>query len=85
MQRTEDVVNKLKNERFELRQKVINLETFLISEDFQRLSHNQKSLLQDQYAAMQTYSKILLERIVLLMNELQVTKDYGIETCARSE
>jgi len=67
LQTTEQVINKLKVEFTELRNKIINLETFMLCSDYPCLSYEERNLLEKQRVSMVEYKDILLQRLMLLM------------------
>ncbi len=61
-----DFLIRLKEEKSELSLKMESLRTFIGSENFTKIDPAQMTLLNIQIKAMETYSQILLERIVRL-------------------
>ena len=57
---------RLIEEKAQLQEKIEKLESFVQSDNFQKIDAVQMSLLNCQLFAMQTYNQILIERIVRL-------------------
>lgn len=57
------------DERFGLNSKITNLDTFLISDSFKKLSEDEKSLLEKQNLVMKDYLSILDERVEFYRNK----------------
>ena len=62
MQKPEELVEKITKEEQELDIKLSNLEMFMMSEDFIKISLEQKTLLEQQHKAMTEYKLILIKR-----------------------
>lgn len=58
-----DFLERLKTEKNELQEKLIKLESFIVSAKFDDLAPVQQSLLKIQLYSMSTYSNCLNERI----------------------
>lgn len=61
-----DFKTRLETEKIELDEKIEKLSAFQSSENFANIDSVQQTLLNIQLKAMQTYSQILLERLVRL-------------------
>mgnify|MGYP000187402982 CR=1 FL=1 len=64
-----DFKTRLLDEKAQLDERIAKLVDFQISENFQKINATQQTLLNIQVKAMDTYSQVLLERIVLLNAE----------------
>ena len=64
-----DFKTRLLDEKAQLDEKIAKLVDFQMSENFQKINSTQQTLLNVQVKAMDTYSQVLLERIVLLNAE----------------
>ena len=64
MQTPKEVVDKIRREEIDLSAKLISLEYFMMTEDYQRISERQKLLLKDQHEAMDRYKRILIARAI---------------------
>ena len=64
MQDPREVVDKIRKEENDLSAKLLNLEYFMMTEDYQRISDRQKLLLKQQHEAMSTYKRILIARAI---------------------
>lgn len=62
MQTPEELVKKITQEKQELDRKLTNLEHFMMSEDFIKISKEQKTLLEQQHKVMTEYKLILIKR-----------------------
>ena len=62
MQKPEELVEKITKEEQELDIKLSDLECFMMSADFIKVSPEQKTLLEQQYKAMTEYKLILIKR-----------------------
>ncbi len=62
----QNFMSRLLDEKQQLNEKIEKLNSFLFTEAFEKIDLHQKGLLQIQVSAMETYSKCLNERIVLL-------------------
>jgi hypothetical protein len=62
-------LERLHDERVELRNKYEKLDGFLFTEEFEKLDDVQAALLQIQHSAMKTYLQCLNERIVRLSHQ----------------
>ena len=62
MQKPEELVRKIKLEEHELNTSLDRLEYFMMSEDFTKISKEQKTLLEQQHKAMTEYKLILIKR-----------------------
>lgn len=60
---------RLLEEKAQLNEKIEKLETFVASENFQKIEAVQMSLLNAQLFAMKTYSQILVERLAWLKED----------------
>ncbi len=69
MQQTHEIIDKLRTELVNLRDKTIALENFMISKDFLDVPGNQRTLLAEQREAMLKYRKILVKRLLLLRGQ----------------
>ena len=63
-----EIINKLRNELEQLRQKIMNLEIFLMTNKMKTLSDKAQDLLYTQKEVMIDYQNILIERIALLQD-----------------
>ena len=61
-------IDRLKEEKRELNDRLFNLSVFISSERFNNISKQQKSLLTIQLASMQTYLTCLNERLIQIEN-----------------
>ena len=61
--------DRLVAESSELNDKIMKLDAFLKTENFNKIKPEQQSLLKVQYLTMQTYGQILFERITWLEKE----------------
>jgi len=61
-----DFKQRLEAEQKELQERLQKLTTFISSENFKTIDDVQKTLLNVQARAMETYNQVLLERIVRL-------------------
>ena len=68
-QTTTEVITRLTIEYSNLAGRIGSLESFLICEDFQKVSSSQRVLLTQQRTAMEQYKEILLKRLVDLRNQ----------------
>lgn len=64
------VINKVLAELAELKQKIVNLETFMTSGDFMDISEDQRILLVEQHTTMERYKSVLIKRVYILRREL---------------
>lgn len=64
-----DFKTRLLDEKAQLDERIAKLVNFQMSENFQKINSSQQTLLNIQVKAMDTYSQVLLERIVLLNAE----------------
>jgi len=64
------VINKILAELAELKQKIVNLETFMTSGDFMDISEDQRILLVEQHTTMERYKSVLIKRVYILRREL---------------
>ena len=62
MQTPEELVDKIRREENDLSAKLIKLEYFMMTEDFTKISAEQKRLLEQQHKAMTEYKLILIKR-----------------------
>lgn len=75
MRSSDEIINKLHKERFELLSKIRNLEEFIFSEEWKELSVSQKFLLDIQLQSMRTYQECLNARISdILCEDINETK-----------
>lgn len=74
MKNWEELIQALKEERAELLQKIHRLETFLLSDDFEKVDNGSRHLLWEQWSGMRGYEKTLCKRIA---HEIQ--KQYNEE------
>lgn len=81
-QTTTEVINKLIIEFTDLTGRVGSLERFLISEDFQKVTSNQRVMLAKQLECMRHYREILIDRLVDLRNQEKREKEM---TCDPTE
>lgn len=58
-----EIIDKLLKENSEIASKMIQLDKFMQTEGYERLSDKEKRLLLIQYNAMQVYADVLLQRI----------------------
>lgn len=65
-----DLLMKLRKERFELSRKIIKLERFRETKEWNELSLNHKELLDIQINAMRTYQEILIARCLDIQQEI---------------
>ena len=65
----ETFLEKLKQEKAELSERLEKLRNFIASDEFEKIDPVQMTLLNIQVKAMETYSQCLLERIVRLQVE----------------
>lgn len=63
MQTPDELIPKLKEERWDLQSKIVSLELYLMNEEYQELPPDEKNNLWMQYESMTKYSRILLHRI----------------------
>lgn len=63
MKTSEELIHALRAERVELLQKLHRLETFLLSDDSEKVDDESKKLLWEQWANMRAYDKTLCKRI----------------------
>lgn len=63
MQTPDELIPKLKEERWDLQSKIVSMELYLMNEEYQELSPDEKNDLMMQYESMTKYSRILLHRI----------------------
>lgn len=66
----EELLNKLRRERFDLSTKIKNLENFRGTEEWNKLSVNHKQLLDIQLNAMRTYLETLIGRCLNIQEEI---------------
>lgn len=81
-QTTTEVINKLIIEYTDLTGRIGSLECFLISEDYQKVTQTQRSLLTEQHSIMEMYKRTLMKRLVDLRNQ---EKQEKAMTCAPAE
>ena len=91
MQKPEELVRKIKLEEHELNTNLDRLEYFMMSEDFTKISKEQKTLLEQQHKAMTEYKLILIKRAHRINWEagrdkaaakiMEATKDTSCATC----
>lgn len=74
MKTSEELIQALKTERAELLQKIHRLETFLLSDDLEKVDDESKGLLWEQWQKMREYERTLCKRIA---HEIQ--KQYNEE------
>lgn len=72
MQQTHEIIDKLRTELVNLRDKTIALENFMISKDFLDVRSDQRILLSEQRDAMLKYREILVKRLLLLRGQQKV-------------
>ena len=68
------VVKRIKKEKKELTEKVVDLEAFIESEDFKKVPEVHRGLLISQIGAMVSYANILETRIVDIKNMAKTQK-----------
>ena len=61
-----DFISRLYDEKNQLEERYSKLKSFLFSDAFDKIDVRQQGLLQIQVSAMETYLKVLNERILLL-------------------
>lgn len=61
-----DFISRLYDEKNQLEERYTKLKSFLFADAFNKIDVRQQGLLQIQVSAMETYLKVLSERIVLL-------------------
>lgn len=61
-----DFISRLYDEKNQLEERYTKLKSFLFTDAFNKIDVRQQGLLQIQVSAMETYLKVLSERIVLL-------------------
>ena len=59
-------LDRLEDEQIQLESKIVKLENFMISDDFNELCDLQKSLLMQQYNSMCSYNNVLCLRLRIL-------------------
>lgn len=74
MKNQEELIQALRAERAELLQRLHRLETFFLSDDFEKVDDESKKLLWEQWANMRAYEKTLCKRIAH-----EVQKQYNEE------
>ncbi len=82
-QTTQEVITRLTIEYNDLAGRIGSLERFLICEDYQKVTSNQRVLLAQQRTAMEQYKEILLKRLVDLRcqehQEEEAAKEYAAQ------
>lgn len=63
-----EVIIKLRNELEQLRQKIMNLKIFILTNKFKQLDSKQRDLLLAQKTAMLKYQEILIDRIAAIQD-----------------
>ena len=80
MKKYEILVADIIHEEIVLRDKINKLETFMMTEDYQKINERQKLLLTQQLAAMNNYKGCLISRVLQLRFEHEQNKDKACES-----
>ena len=72
MKENKELLNRLIVEKADLDSKIERLQEFITSSEFYRLPLQHRHVLLEQYKAMGSYSVALLERIILVRQEMGV-------------
>ena len=70
----ETLVRDIIQEENELKDRIIKLEYFMMTEDFQNIAIVQKALLRKQLSAMTEYKSILIDRVIRIRHEHEENK-----------